>query len=182
MLKGKIEGPLALRINIWEPEKRHFISPSWNNFVWPSAGELVYAKCVRSPKCGKDPENPELLLLEPTCSCGIYSSHQSEIIGMYIRNKHAVWTIIEGWGSGLMYTAGMRSPAVEVIGIVNMESYLDSQLRLKPRKMVFGGQSAALAAAVDYFKVPIFTYNEAKKLIQFFWEQHGGIWEEHFLS
>lgn len=181
-MPSKIEGPLALRVNVWQPEDRVFTSPYMSNFVWPGNHKLVIAECSKG--CPIDPQNPQLRLIQPDCTCGIYSSHDSEVIKQYIRNRFAVWTIIEGWGSEpLMYTDGMRSAAAEVIALVNMQDYMETNLIIKPGKMTFSGQNKALMAAIDYFNVPVLSYAEAHKLIKYYWvERHGGTWKEYFLK
>lgn len=179
--QGKIEGPLSIRVNVWDPEKREFYSPSHQDFKWAQGGTLTIAQCVKTPTCPADPENEGLIDIQEHCRCGIYTSLNKDTLAEYVRSPHAVWFLVESWGVTHFYTEGLRSAAVEIVGVVNMENY-KSNLIFRPGQVVLTKQNYALAAAADYFRTKIFSYGEARALVKYYWEKHGMTWQDDFLS
>ena len=182
-----IKGLTGIRVNIWDKAEGIFRSPHHKSYVWDEQGIAVSScrvecwnpndLCVRGfPKIGE------------FCSCGIYTSHFEDYVHQYGKRQFAVWFLVEALGTNIWAypdchrgaICAFRAPAVQVIAVINYSRDPKRTIQTKDETINLSTQSEALLAAVDYFKVPVITLDQARAVTRAMWEKSGFPWQDNF--
>lgn len=150
---------LSLKAIFWDEPRKGFFSPSRNAFQWFPG--IVQRECNRG--C-------EIDIINPDCTCGIYSSPNTKTLVEYAKRPNAVFALLNNYGWVDIWTGPhefpgtyvLRSWGVKVVGIVGTMTD-GSALQLEPRRY----QSALIG--LDYFQVKIYPWEVAKEMMKFVW-------------